>query len=136
MLSMKAKYAIRALEVLARNKDSMLSIKDLSSRANIPQKFLEGILVEIKNYKIVDSKRGANGGYFLIMPINKITIGDVIRYIDGPLAPVRCASITAYKKCDDCPTSEKRCSLHHIMVETRNAIASVLDNRTLEDMIK
>jgi Rrf2 family protein len=135
MLSMKAKYAIRSLSMLAQNESKMLSIKYLSELAKVPQKFLESILLELKRHKIVDSKRGIQGGYFLNTPAKEITIGNIIRFIDGPLAPVLCASVTAYKKCQDCPTSEERCMLHHIMVDARNALAAVLDNRTLKDMI-
>ena len=132
---MKAKYAIRALAVLAEKESDMFSIRLLSQKAKISQKFLESIMLELKKHKLVDSKRGASGGYFLAKPAKKISIGNIIRFIDGPLAPIQCASVTAYKKCKDCPTSEKRCRLHHIMVDARNAIASVLDNRTLKDMI-
>lgn len=132
---MKAKYAIRALSVLAKDDKKMLSINIISKEADIPQKFLEAILLELKGHKIVDSKRGIFGGYFLTLPAKEVTIGNIIRYIDGPLAPIRCASVTAYQKCDDCPTSEKRCMLHHIMVDVRNAMSGVLDNRTLEDMV-
>lgn len=132
---MKTKYAIRALSVLAKKEDKIVSTRFLAEKAKVPQKFLESILLELKRHKIVDSKRGIEGGYFLSLPSNKVTIGNIIRFIDGPLAPIQCASVTAYKKCHDCPTSEERCMLHHIMVDARNAIASVLDNRTLKDMI-
>ncbi len=135
MLSMKAKYAIRALSILAKNEKEMLSIKTLSEESDAPKKFLESILLELKRHKIIDSKRGVFGGYFLTMPARKISIGNIIRYVDGPLAPILCASVTAYKKCDDCPSSEKRCKMRQIMVEARNAIAKVLDNKTLIDMI-
>src|SRR3989338_2165627 len=122
MLSMKAKYAIRALSVLAKKEGKMLSIRFLSEKAKAPQKFLESILLELKKHKLVDSKRGIEGGYFLLLPADKISIGNIIRFIDGPLASVQCASVTAYKKCEDCPTSEARCMLHHIMVDARNAV--------------
>lgn len=135
MLSMKAKYAIRALGVLAEGEGMMLSTKVLSEKAQVSKKFLESILLELKNHKVVDSKRGVLGGYFLTLPADNITIGDLIRYIDGPLAQTPCASITAYKKCEDCPTSEEECSLHHIMVDARNAVAAILDNKTLKDMV-
>lgn len=133
MLSMKAKYAIKALAVLANQEGETLSIKFLAEKANVSQKFLESILLQLKGHKIVDSKRGITGGYFLTLPSQEISIGNIIRYIDGPLAQVQCASVTAYKKCEDCP-SEERCTLHPIMVDARNALASVLDNRTLKDM--
>lgn len=134
MLSMKAKYAIRALSTLAKDEGEMLSITNIAKAADVPQKFLEAILLELKGHKVVDSKRGIFGGYFLNMPAKEITIGNIIRYIDGPLAPVRCASVTAYQKCDDCP-NEECCMLHHIMVDVRNAMSDVLDNRTIYDMV-
>ena len=133
---MKAKYAIRALCVLAMHYGETLSIKFLAEQANVSQKFLEGIMLELKHHKLVESKRGITGGYFLAKLPEEISVGNIMRYIDGPLAPVRCASVTAYKKCDDCPTTEERCMLHHVMVDARNAIAEVLDNRTLKHMVE
>lgn len=135
MLSMKAKYAIRALGILAKSEENTFSIRELSEKSGAPQKFLESILLEIKRHKIIDSKRGIGGGYFLTLPAAKIKIGDIIRYIDGPLALVRCASVTNYKKCDDCPSTEKKCKMRKMMLDARNAVASVLDKRTLKDMI-
>lgn len=134
MLSMKAKYAIRALSILARKEGKMLAIKAIAQKADVPQKFLESILLELKHKGIVDSKRGIFGGYFLTTHPKEISVGNIIRYIDGPLAPIQCASITAYKKCDDCPDEDK-CKIHHIMVKVRNSIAEVLDNTSLEDMV-
>jgi Rrf2 family protein len=133
VLSMKAKYAIRALGVLAKDEKKMLSIKDIAVDADVPQKFLESILLELKHHGVVDSKRGIFGGYFLAKPAADISVGNIIRYVDGPLAPIRCASVTAYKKCDDCP-DEKKCSVHHLMVDVRNAMAEVLDNKSIKDM--
>jgi Rrf2 family protein len=138
MLSMKAKYGLRALMVIYRNKDDMLSIKTIAQKADVPQKFLETIMLELKHSGIVDSKRGVFGGYFLSKAPEKITIGDLIRIFDGPLAPIRCASVTAYRKCDDC-VDEKTCEIRMLMIKVRNGIADVLDNCTLsnlsEDMI-
>lgn len=133
MLSMKAKYAIRALMVLARNEKKMLSNKTIAKEADVPQKFLETILQELKHEGFVDSKRGIFGGYFLVKPSEKISVGNLIRLIDGPLAPIRCASVTAYQKCDDC-VDEKKCEIRRTMVEVRNAIANVLDNKSIREL--
>ncbi len=134
MLSMKAKYAIRALMALAKNEKKMLAAKAISKEADIPQKFLENILQELRHHGIVDSKRGIFGGYFLAKSASDITVGNLIRMIDGPLAPIRCASVTAYQKCDDCH-DEETCEIRKTMVEVRNAITDVLDNKSLKEMM-
>lgn len=133
MLSMKAKYALRALMVMARNEKKMLTSKAIAQVADVPQKFLENILQELKHHGLVDSKRGIFGGYFLAKPSSEIIVGDLIRMIDGPLAPIRCASVTAYQKCDDCP-DENACEIRKTMVEVRNAIACVLDGKSIRDL--
>jgi Rrf2 family protein len=134
MLSMKAKYALRALTVMAKNEKKMLQSKAIAYEADVPQKFLENILQELKHNGLVESKRGIFGGYFLAVPSSKITVGSVIRVIDGPLAPIRCASLTAYQKCDDC-VDEKTCQIRKTMVEVRNAIANVLDNKSILEYV-
>ncbi len=133
MLSMKAKYALRALIVLARHEKRMLQIKAIAREADVPHKFLEAILLELKGHGLVQSKRGVFGGYFLARPPSEISVGTLIRVIDGPLAPIRCASLTAYQKCDDC-TDEATCEIRQVMLEVRHAISGVLDNRTLQEM--
>jgi Rrf2 family protein len=133
MLSMKAKYAIRALMVLVKNDAKMLAIKAIAEEADVPPKFLEAILLELKHHGIVDSKRGVFGGYFLAKKPAEITVGTLVRVLDGPLAPIRCASLTAYQKCDDC-VDEKTCEIRKVMLVVRNAISDVLDNKTLEEM--
>lgn len=133
MLSMKAKYALRALMVMARNEKKMLSSKTIAQEADVPQKFLDNILQELRHQGMVDSKRGIFGGYFLARASQEIMVGDLIRTIDGPLAPVRCASLTAYQKCDDCH-DENTCEIRRTMVEVRNAIANVLDNQSIHDL--
>ncbi|NBX04087.1 MAG: Rrf2 family transcriptional regulator [Alphaproteobacteria bacterium] len=135
MLSMKAKYAIRALMVLAANEGKMLQSKAIAKEADAPMKFLEAILLELKHHGLVESKRGIFGGYFLAVPAKEVMLGDVIRLIDGMLAPIRCASVTNYQKCEDC-TDVESCTIRHMMVDVRNAIASVLDNKTLAEMVK
>lgn len=131
---MKAKYAIRALIVLGRNDKKMLQIKNIAQTADVPQKFLETILLDLKNNGFVASKRGIFGGYFLAKNVEDVSIGNVIRVIDGPLAPIRCASVTAYQKCDDC-VDEMTCVIRKTMIEVRNAIANVLDNKTLKEIL-
>lgn len=133
MLSMKAKYALRALIVLAKNDRKMRASKSIAQDADVPQKFLDNILQELRQHGLVSSKRGIFGGYYLARPSSEIMVGDLIRIIDGPLAPVRCASVTAYQKCDDC-ADENTCEIRKIMVEVRNAIANVFDHKSIQDM--
>lgn len=135
MLSMKAKYAIRALIVLARNPNKTMQTKTIASDADAPQKFLETILLDLKNHGIVASKRGVFGGYYLSHEPKDILVGNIVRILDGPLAPIRCASVTAYQKCDDC-VDEKTCEIRKVMLEVRNAISGVLDNRSLAEMMQ
>ncbi len=134
MLSMKAKYAIKALIVLAQKNSLMLQTRIIADESGTPQKFLEAILVDLKNHGIVASKRGALGGYFLSRSAENITLGEVIRIMDGPLAMIRCASITAYQKCDDC-TDEESCAIRNVMKDVRGAISSILDKKTIKDML-
>lgn len=117
MISQKAKYALRALTALARAGET-LQIAEIADAENIPRKFLEQILLDLKNRGIVASKRGAAGGYALLKPAEEIAFIDVLRAIDGPVAPLPCLSLTAYRRCDDCK-SEARCAL-------RNAFAPVI----------
>jgi len=134
MLSMKAKYALRALIVLSTNEKKMMQSKTIAQQADVPAKFLETILAEMKSSGFIDSKRGIFGGYFLIKPAFDIRIGDVIRTLDGTLAPLRCASTTEYQPCDDC-SDEETCVIRKMMIDVRNAISDVLDQRTLADML-
>ena len=135
MLSMKAKYALRALIVLAANDKKMLKSKAIAEQADVPAKFLETILGELKHHDVVESKRGIFGGYFLKRPASELLIGEVVRALDGTIAPLACASISDYKKCDDC-NDEEVCVIRKIMVNVRNAISDVLDHHTLADMLK
>jgi Rrf2 family protein len=131
---MKAKYALRAVMVLARNERKLMQTKAIAKTADVPHKFLEAILADLKNHGVVSSKRGMMGGYQLSRPADLITIGDIIRLMDGPLAPIRCASVTAYQTCEDCP-DEARCAIRDVMVDVRIAISSVLDQRTVADLL-
>lgn len=109
-------------------------ISEISEEHQIPKKFLELILLELKNNGYLQSKTGKSGGYKLIRKPESIVLGDVIRLFDGPLAPVRCASITAYLPCEDC-IDVKNCKVRGLMKEVRDAISSVLDQKTLKDLL-
>ncbi|MEZ0223541.1 MAG: Rrf2 family transcriptional regulator [Alphaproteobacteria bacterium] len=133
MLTMKAKYALKALVVLAQSKDEQMQAKGISEEANIPYKFLETILGELRHHQFVHSRRGTAGGFRLAQDSRDIMVADVIRIMDGPLAPIRCASLTAYESCDDCP-DEKSCALHHVMRDVRAAMSGVLDRRSIHSL--
>jgi Rrf2 family protein len=132
---MKAKYALRALIVLGIQEKKMLQSKVIAQQADVPAKFLEAILTELKHNRIVDSKRGIFGGYFLNRPASQIMIGEVVRVLDGTLAPLPCASASNFRKCDDC-VNENVCVIRKVMVDVRNAISDVLDGQSLADMLK
>jgi Rrf2 family protein len=138
MLSQKARYALRALFVLAEKaKDpaaaSML-IADIAKEASVPRKFLEQILLELKRRGIVHSQRGKYGGYSLGRAPDKIPFAEVIRAIDGPLALTPCASLTAYRRCDDC-IDEETCQIRKVILAVRSATADILENRTIADAV-
>ena len=133
-LSKKGKYALRALYHLAREHGrGPVLIATLAKQESIPHKFLELILLHLKNNGLVDSKKGRNGGYYLAQQPDRITIGSVIRLIDGPLAPLPCASETAYRKCDEC-VDESICGTRIVMRKVRDAMAEILDHTTLADV--
>jgi Rrf2 family protein len=133
MLSMKAKYALRALMVMTQNEKKMLSSKVIAEKANAPSKFLDNILQELRHHGVVDSKRGIFGGYFLVRPAEDLSLGDIVRMIDGMLAPVPCASVTAYRRCDDCE-DEATCKIRYVMLSVREAISNVLDTLSLKSL--
>ncbi len=134
-LSKRGEYGLRALIDLAgelppqANGHTVVQIKDIAERQQIPLKFLEQILLTLKNTGIVHSRQGIGGGYYLAKPANDIFIGQIVRALDGPLAPIRCASQTAYEPCD-CPDIQT-CGLRMVMLDVRNAIAEILDHTTL-----
>lgn len=134
LLSMKAKYTLKALIVLAQNQGSHMSSRALSSAATIPHKFLDLILQELRQWGYISSVRGIHGGYSLSQSPEKIQLGNLLRKIDGPLAPIRCASLTAFQACDDCQEPEQ-CRVRHLMHDVRNAIANILDQRCLSDLL-
>jgi Rrf2 family protein len=131
MISQKAKYALRALIALARAKDSLM-IGAISEQHRIPRKFLEQILLELKHHGIVQSRRGRTGGYALLRPPEKITALQIIRLIDGPIAPLPCLSRTAYRRCEDCK-SETDCEIRRIFSSVAESARAVLGQTTIAD---
>ena len=136
MLSSKAKYGLKAMVHLARKSgQGAVLIADIAEQENIPKKFLDAILLELKNRGFLSSKKGKGGGYVLARDPEQITVGDIVRVLDGPLAPVPCVSRRSYRRCDDC-RDEFTCAVRAVMGEVRDAIAGILDNTTLADMAK
>lgn len=136
-LTKRGEYGLRALIDLGLAQEGgrpMLQISELADKENIPIKFLEQILVELKEHGYLESKRGKNGGYFLKKPMDKIKIGDVVRRMEGPLAPIPCVSQNFYERCS-CP-DEAHCGLRMLMLDVRNAIASILDKYTLAQTVE
>src|SRR5262249_13731484 len=133
LISQKAKYALRALVVLAKEGDSLM-IGEIAARKNIPRKFLEQILLEMKRHGIVHSRRGKRGGYSLLMPPDKITYGQVLRIIDGPIAPLPCLSRIAYRRCADCKT-EETCEIRRVFARVAESARAVLDRTTIADSL-
>jgi Rrf2 family protein len=136
LISQKAKYALRALVALVRSPPGEpVMISEISREQGIPKKFLEQILLELKRAGIVMSRRGRLGGYELLRPAEKITFGEVLRLIDGPIAPLPCLSKIAYRRCEDCK-QEATCEIRHVFARVTLATREVLDNTTLADAVK
>jgi Rrf2 family protein len=136
-LSKRGEYGLRAMIQLADGANPgeplpLMQIKDISEKENIPIKYLEQILLALKNAGLLQSKMGFGGGYYLAKPASEITFGQIVRILDGPLAPIRCVSQMAYEPCG-CP-DESSCGLRMVMGDVRNAIANILDNTTLADV--
>lgn len=130
-LSKRTQYGLRALYALARNYGhGTLLIEQLSREEAIPKKFLEQILLSLKSSGLVTSKKGKGGGYFLVKPPEQISLGSVVRFMEGPLAPLPCASETQFRKCEECVDVET-CGTRIVMREVRDSIAEILDNTTL-----
>ena len=131
MLSKKSKYALKALLVLAQEAGhGPVLVADLAAREALPKKFLEAILLDLKHQRIVESRKGRGGGYFLRRKPSEITFGEVIRALDGPLAAVPCVSQTAYMPCAEC-LDEHTCGVRLAMKGVRDATARILDRTTL-----
>ncbi|RYD74240.1 MAG: Rrf2 family transcriptional regulator [Sphingobacteriales bacterium] len=134
MISKKTKYALKALGYLAElyGKGPVL-IAEISQKKNIPIKFLETILLQLKQKNILDSKKGKGGGYFLASAPKKISLAAVYRIIEGPIAMLPCVSLNFYEKCKDC--NELHCGLNRVMLMARDANLKVLEKKTIYDLI-
>lgn len=135
MISKKTKYGLQAMIYLSENySKGPLLIAEISSSKGIPKKFLEAILLELRKKGILTSKIGKGGGYRLSRSPDEITLGEIIRVLEGPLAPVSCVSQTAYQRCDEC-VDEKSCGIRVVMKEVRDALANILDKKTFADVL-
>jgi len=136
-ISKRGEYALRALIDLGIASElgwPMLQVSELASKEKLPIKFLEQIFTQLKRAGYVESRRGKYGGYSLARSTRQIKFGEVIRLIDGPLAPIRCVSHTSYSPCS-CP-DEAHCGLRMLMFDVRNAISTILDRHTLADIVE
>jgi Rrf2 family protein len=134
VLTNKGKYGLKAMVHLAGiDPGALAQVSDIAESNSISKKFLDHILNELRHAGLVYSKKGKGGGYALAHPAHEIQVGSIVRALDGPLAPIPCASITAFRPCDDC-VDLSTCPVRLIMTEARNAIANVLDNCTLAEL--
>jgi Rrf2 family protein len=133
LLSQRTKYGLRALIALAEApRGQVVQIQEIAERQNVPRKFLELIMLDLKRHGFVFSQRGRAGGYLLARPAEQISFGQVLRAMDGPIAPLPCASVTGYRKCTDCE-DEATCAIRKVMREVRDAMAAILDQTSLAD---
>ncbi|WP_067144750.1 RrF2 family transcriptional regulator [Pseudotamlana agarivorans] len=134
MLSKKTKYGLKALTFIARTEgDSPLQVAEIAKNEQIPQKFLESILLTLRKSGILGSKKGKHGGYYLRQPSEEILMTDVMRVLEGPIAMVPCVSLNYYEKCDDC-VDEDTCSVNKLMLQVRDSTLNVFRNTTLADL--
>ncbi|MDE3143061.1 MAG: Rrf2 family transcriptional regulator [Bacteroidota bacterium] len=133
MLSKKTQYALKALIYLAeKGSEGPVLISEISKKKKIPLKFLENILLELKNAGILGSKKGKGGGYFFVLPPAKIKLAKVMRLIEGPIALMPCVSLNFYEKCKNC--EEKKCGINRVMIQVRDSMLSILENKTVADI--
>jgi Rrf2 family protein len=134
VLTKKGKYGLKAMVHLAGiEPGAVAQVAEIAEKNSFSKKFLDHILTDLKRAGLVYSKKGRGGGYALSRPANAIQVGTIIRVLDGPLAPLPCASVTAFRACTDC-SEVRACAVRKIMIEARNAIADVLDHRTLAEV--
>jgi Rrf2 family protein len=135
MLSQRCRYALKALINLARAGGAPRGVSVIAAEENIPRKFLEAIMSDLRRGELVESARGKMGGYRLAKPADLITFGQIIRLTDGPLALLPCVSHNFYRRCDDCP-DEAACVLRRIMAQVRSEVSEILDRTTLADVLR
>ena len=136
MLTKKTKYAVKALMALGRNKtNSPMLISQIAAKEQLPKKFLEAILLELKRNGFLGSKKGAGGGYYLMKKAEEIKLVAIIRVIDGPIALLPCVSLNFYERCEEC-IDETYCGIRQTMVDVRDATLKILSETTIADMIE
>ena len=136
MISQKAKYALRALVALAKKPQGLpVFIGDIAESENIPKKFLEQILLDLKHHGLVASRRGKAGGYGLLRPADTISFGEVLRIIDGPIAPLPCLSRRAYQRCEDC-VDEDSCRIRKVFADIFWSYLLLIESLSLADMLR
>ncbi len=135
MLSMRAKYALKALVFLAKTRDQgHIQIGDIAESQKLPRKFLEQILLELKNLRVLKSRQGKGGGYALAKEPAQIEVGHIVRAINGPLALVPCVSVTAFEKCEEC-LDFAHCGVRRVMKKVRDVTAEILGGTSLEALV-
>lgn len=138
MISQKMKYALKALIVLADEKEGegrALRIEEIAKRSGTPKRFLEHILLEIRNAGIIASIRGRSGGYALVKEPDTVSISELLRLIDGPMAPLPCLSRRHYARCEDC-TDEATCRIRKVFAEVFWSYLVLVESLTLADMVR
>lgn len=136
MLSKKCKYAIHALIYLAeRYEQGPVHIQEISEKQKIPKKFLEAILLELRNAKILQSKKGKGGGYYLYKRPEDVNMIDIIRHMDGAIAMLSCVSLNYYERCDECQ-NEPTCGIRDAFIQVRDQTLKVLEKSTLAHILK
>ncbi|CAI8351620.1 MAG: Putative HTH-type transcriptional regulator [Bacteroidota bacterium] len=135
MISNKCKYAIKALTYIARNDDGTKAVmtSDIAQEQDIPRKFLEIILRDLRNNRILESKRGKDGGFRLLRPAEDISLTEIMRIIDGPIAMLPCVSLNYYRSCDDC--NEAKCEVKGVFEQVRDKTLEVLNGKTIKSLI-
>ena len=133
MLTKKMKYALKALVYIAEHSERQVKTKDIADKALIPKKFLEQILLTLKHGRIIQSKQGIDGGYYFLKDPAKVTLAEVYRLIDGPIALVSCASLNFYEPCSDCP-DENNCKIRHALIQVRDETLNILEKTSIADL--
>ncbi len=136
MLSKKCKYAIHALVYLAeRYQEGPVHIQEIAEKKNIPKKFLEAILLELRKAKILHSKKGKGGGYYLYQKPSQVNLMEIMRLMDGPIAMLPCVSLNYYERCEEC-RSEKNCGIRDTFLKVRDETLDILGGSTLDKIMK
>ena len=133
MLSKKTQYALQALSYMVeKHSDDPILIAEIARQKNIPIKFLENILLELRKAGFLESNKGKHGGYFFAQAPEKIKLSSIFRIIEGPIALLPCVSLNFYEKCADC--NEKKCGINKVMAAVRDNTLAILDNKTVADL--